>query len=180
MTRCSFPYRRICVIGTTGSGKSALAKRIACRLDLAYIELDALHWESGWTEVPPDIFRQRVEGVTSSPAWVVDGNYHAVRDITWQRAEAVVWLDYPFSVILWRLWWRTWKRAVTHEVLWNGNRESLWLHFFTKDSLFLWMFQTYHLRKREYPLLIAMPEHAHLKIIHLTSPAQTGKWIDTL
>jgi hypothetical protein len=55
-------HRRIVVIGATGSGKSSFALRLARSLDVAFVELDALFWESDWTPTPPDIFRARRGG----------------------------------------------------------------------------------------------------------------------
>jgi adenosyl cobinamide kinase/adenosyl cobinamide phosphate guanylyltransferase len=78
-----FPYRRIVVVGTTSSGKSTLAKGLAEKLDVDFIELDALHWEPNWKEAEPEMFRARVEAATRSEVWVVAGNYHVVRDIVW-------------------------------------------------------------------------------------------------
>ena len=52
----SFPYQRIVVIGTTSSGKSTLAARLANRLHMDFIELDALHWEPNWQEAPLEDF----------------------------------------------------------------------------------------------------------------------------
>jgi hypothetical protein len=91
-----FTYKRIVVVGTTSSGKSTLAERLANKLEHDFIELDALHWEPGWKDAPLDVFRERVETATRARAWVVAGNYSSARDIVWSRAEAVVWLDYPF------------------------------------------------------------------------------------
>jgi adenylate kinase family enzyme len=39
---------RVVVVGTSGSGKTVMAKRIATGLDLRFIELDRLHWEPSW------------------------------------------------------------------------------------------------------------------------------------
>jgi adenylate kinase family enzyme len=114
-TMKAFPYRRIVVVGTTGSGKSTLASELARRLALPYVELDALHWGPNWTHCTDEEMRQRADEATREDAWVVDGNYSIVRDLTWPRAEAVVWLDYPLLVILWQLWKRTWKRVLTKE-----------------------------------------------------------------
>ena len=69
------PPHRIVVIGTTGSGKSALATRLARSLGAPFVELDALHWEPAWTAATPEAFRARAEEATRGPAWVVAGNY---------------------------------------------------------------------------------------------------------
>lgn len=173
----NFPYRRIAVVGTTGSGKSTLAETLAQRLNIPHIELDALSWEPNWIEAPREVTRQRIESFTRSEAWVADGNYGFCRDIIWSRLQAVVWLDYPLPVILWQLWWRTWRRVIKKELLWGTNYERLWPQFFSKDSLFLWALQTYKRRKRTYTDLLASPVYAHLKVFRFKSPRETGAWI---
>lgn len=175
-----FPYKRIVVIGVTSSGKSTLADQLAKRFDLLCVDLDALHWEPNWQEAPLEVFRARVEKVMRSERWVIAGNYHVVRDIIWPRAEAVIWLDYPFLMVLWQLTRRTIKRWWTQELLWGTNRESLWSHFkiWSSDSLFHWLFKTYWRRKREIPLVLALPEHQHLKLIHLKHPKETNVWLE--
>jgi adenylate kinase family enzyme len=106
----TFLYKRIVIIGSTSSGKSTLAERLANRFDLNYIDLDALHWEPNWTEAPLDVFRERVLSATQAPGWVVAGNYHIVRDLIWPKAEAVIWLDYSHPRIFWQLTRRTFSR----------------------------------------------------------------------
>ncbi len=176
------PYHRLVVVGTTSSGKSTLAKRLAGKLGYDFIELDALHWEPNWTEAPLEVFRQRVETATQAPAWVVAGNYHVVRDIVWPRAEAVIWLDYPFWRVFWQLTRRTFLRWWTQELLWGTNRESLWTHFklWSEESLFHWLVKTYWRRKREIPALLALPEHRRLQLIHFEHPRETEAWLNGL
>jgi len=110
---------------------------------------------------------------------VLAGNYRHVRDIVWPRAEAIVWLDYPLPLVFWRLTVRTVRRAVTREVLWSGNRESLREHLllWSERSLFHWLLETYWRYKREYPRLFALPEHAHIEIIHLRAPREGERWL---
>jgi adenylate kinase family enzyme len=178
----SFPYKRMVVVGTTSSGKSTLAKRLADQFALSFIELDALHWEPNWHEAPDDVFRRRVDETTHAERWVVAGNYHVVRDIIWPRAEAVIWLDYSFPRVFWQLTARTFRRGVLQEEFVNGNREKLWWHFklWSEESLYHWLFKTYWRRKREYPLLFAEPENVHLKIIQLKSPKETNEWLEAV
>jgi adenylate kinase family enzyme len=175
----TFPYRRLVVTGTTSSGKSTLAKRLAEQLQLDFIELDALHWQPNWTPAPLEDFRARVETATRSGSWVVAGNYHVVRDRIWPKAEAVIWLDYSFPVIFWRLLTRTLRRGIMQEELWNGNREKFWWHLklWSEESLFHWLIKTYWRRKREFPILFSQAEHRHLHILRFRSPAETAAWL---
>lgn len=177
-----FNYKRIVVVGTTSSGKSTLANSLADKLGYDFIELDALHWEADWQEAPLEVFRERVETATQAEAWVVAGNYSTARDIVWPKAEAVIWLDYPLPIVFSRLWRRTWQRWWHQEELWNGNRESIWTHFklWSPESLFHWLFRTYWRRKRDYPMLLSLPEHGHLKLIRFDHPDKTDEWLDSL
>ena len=175
----SFPYHRVVVIGTTSSGKSTLAEQLAKRLDLNFIELDALHWEVDWKEASLAEFRERVETATKAKRWIVAGNYSIVRDLVWPRAEAVSWLDYSLGRIFWQLTRRTFSRWWTQELLWGKNREKLWPHFklWSQESLFHWLFKTYWRRKRETPELLALPQHQHLKVMRFQHPNDTEKWM---
>ena len=172
--------QRFVVVGTSGSGKTTTAGQIAQRLGIPHVELDAIHWEPDWTMAPLDVFRERTAQALSGDVWVVDGNYSKVRDIVWSRADTVVWLDYTLPVIMWQLVRRTLRRSLTREELWGGNRESLRIALFSRESILLWALQTYRRRRREYPILLSQPEHAHLAIVHLRSPQNTRTWLSGL
>jgi len=78
--------KRVIVIGSSCSGKTTLARRLAELLGSPHIKLDALHWGPDWSEVPRERFRAALEKRVEGDRWVVDGNYSAVRDIVWERA----------------------------------------------------------------------------------------------
>ncbi len=173
--------RRFVVIGTSGAGKTTVARRVADILHIPHIEFDAYRHGPSWTETPDDVFRAQVSEALRADAWVADGNYFRVaHDVVWPRATTVVWLDYPFHVVMWRLFWRTMRRGILREELWNGNREKLWWHFVTRDSLFLWVLKTHWRRRRTMPEAFALPEHAHLEVVHLRSRKSTTTWLETL
>jgi len=171
--------RRLVVVGTTGAGKSTLAKRLSETLGLNFVELAALYWEPGWRAASVADFRARVVGATAGDDWVVAGNYRQVRDIIWPLADTVVWLDYSLPLLFARLTRRTLRRAITREVLWNGNREDFWPHLklWSEESLYHWLFKTYRQRRRELPILFSRPECAHLTVIRLASPRGTEDWL---
>lgn len=141
--------QRVVVFGTTGSGKSRLAERLAQRTGLRVVELDALFWGPEWQPAPLELFRHRVEREIRDGGWIVVGIYGQVRDLTWKAADTLIWLDLPFPLVMWRLLGRTIRRALTKEDLWGtGNRESLVRSFFSRQSILLWAFKT-HRRNRE-------------------------------
>ncbi|MCJ7738800.1 MAG: adenylate kinase, partial [Anaerolineae bacterium] len=121
----STDFRRVVVVGTTGAGKTTVARFLVDTCGIPHVELDVLYWGPNWTPVPPDIFRERVARAVAQNAWVVDGNYSVVRQLIWQRADTVIWLDYRFLTILRQLISRTFRRIFRREVLWSGNQESL-------------------------------------------------------
>ena len=143
--------QRINVIGTSGSGKTTYAQRVAERLDIPHIELDALHWGPNWTEAPLEEFRTEVSNAVAGETWSLDGNYGKVRDIVWKRADTVVWLDFSLFVVMIRVIFRTFKRGLLRERLWRDNRENLFRGLFTKESIIWWAISTYKRRKRDYP-----------------------------
>jgi adenylate kinase family enzyme len=172
--------RRIVVVGTSCSGKSTLAKNIAGALSMTHIELDSLFWLENWTEASNEVFFERVASATKASSWVVDGNYRKVRDLVWSQANMLIWLDYSFPIVFARALHRTLRRSITRESLWSGNKESLRKAFFSRDSILLWVLQSYGRHKREYPKLLAQPEYAHLKVLHFRNPAETESYLSHL
>ncbi len=171
---------RILVIGTTGSGKTTLARALSRRLAVPHVELDALTWEANWQNAPPEVFRARVAAAVSAPGWVTDGGYSAVRDLTWGGATLLVWLDYPFPLVFTRLVRRTLRRIVTREALWNGNRERFATQFFTRDSLLLWAFQSHWRHRRTWAERLSGGEYPHLVIHRFLSPRETTRWLASI
>jgi adenylate kinase family enzyme len=171
---------RIVVVGTSGSGKTTTARRIAKILAIPHIELDAIHWGPNWTSVETPVLRERVREAVTADRWVLDGNYKDVRNIVWERATTVVWLNYPFWLVMWRIVSRTFVRSLRREELWNGNRENFRQSFFSRNSVIVWAFNTYHRRRNEYPILFQQPEYAHLNVIVHRAPKETDRWLRDL
>ena len=118
------PYRpqRVIVSGTSGSGKSTVARRIAETIGVPYTELDSLFHGPGWTARPT--FEAEVDRFTQAPAWATEWQYTQVRPRLAERADLMVWLDLPRWLVMYRVTRRTLTRRLRRQQLWNGNREG--------------------------------------------------------
>jgi len=171
---------RISVIGTSGSGKTTFANELAGILRIPHVELDVLYWEAGWEPAPRDVFRSRVREAVGADRWVVDGNYStSARDLVWERADTIVWLDFSFAVTLGRVLRRTLYRLVTGEECCNGNRERLGTAL-SRDSVIMWTLQSYKRHRVEYPFLLAVQEQQGAQTVRLHSPGEADRWLARL
>jgi len=166
--------RRVAVIASaSGCGKTTFGRALASALDVPFVELDAIHWQAGWTELDAGELRRRVEPVVARDAWVIDGSYRGkLGDLVLEAADTVVWLDLPRRIWLPRLVRRTLRRALTREELWNGNRESLRNALVGFDSLFRYALANERPRRHRYPR-----ELARYRVARLRSPAEVEAFL---
>lgn len=143
--------RRVLVVGSSGSGKTTTARRIAAEIGARHIELDALHWGPDWTAATAEEMHQRVQAAIRPEAWVVDGNYRSkIGTLVWDRADTVIWVNPSRPVAVWRALSRTCRRIVSRQELWNGNRES-WpaLMFWRGEESIIWLAWALYPRTRD-------------------------------
>ena len=171
--------RRVAVVGTSGSGKTAFARALAARLAVPHLELDAMFWQPGWQQPDPEVFRSKVDVATSGEGWVADGNYSRVRDLLFSRVDTVVWLDLPLRTCLWRVIRRTLDRARRRELLWGTNREGL-RSVVGRDSLVWWVLTTHGRRRRQNTALFADPAYANVRRLRFTSNRAATAWLASL
>lgn len=86
-----------------------------------------MHHGPNWESCGPDVLRERVIAATEGDGWVTDSTYHSMLgDLVVDRAEHLVWLDLPVTLVMWRLLRRTYVRRRDRIELWNGNVEPGW------------------------------------------------------
>ena len=166
--------QRVAIVATaSGCGKTTVGRSLAAILGAPFVELDAIHWQAGWRELDADELRRRVAPLVARDAWVIDGSYRGkLGDLVLEAADTVVWLDLPRRVWLPRLVVRTLRRVVLREVLWNGNRESLWNALVGFDSLFRYALANERPRRHRYPR-----ELARYRVARLRSPAEVEAFL---
>jgi len=168
--------KRVSVIATASScGKTTVGRRLAERLGVPFVELDALHHGPNWTEASAEELRAKVEPILATDAWVIDGGYQGkIGTIVQDAADTIVWLDLPRRVWLPRLIRRTTLRVVRREELWNGNRESLRTALWGRNGLILFSLRQVRRRRGEYPARFATRN-----LVRLRSQKEVERWLAT-
>lgn len=135
------PPWRILVVGTSCSGKTTLGRQLANHIQLPYIDLDDLHWLPNWKERSAEAFRADLEAfVYGHEQWIISGNYTSrTRNITWQNATHIIWLNYSLPTLVWSYLKRTSHRIITQTPVCNGNYESIYNTFFADEPLLPWI-----------------------------------------
>lgn len=165
---------RVLVAGTSGSGKTTLSGRIAAVAGVAHIEIDALYHGPNW--VPRDSFMLDVAAFVAQPAWVTEWQYGEARPLLLRRADLLVWLDLPVTVVMRRVVRRTVHRRLNRTVLWNGNLEPPLSTFFTdRDHVVRWAFRTRHESAERVAAAAASRED--LSVVRLRSQHDADRWL---
>lgn len=176
--------RRISVVGTSGSGKSWVATKVSSKLDLPYLELDALRHLPGWQPLPDAEFLDQVSRFIEQDGWVVDGNYFSVvtGPAIWPAAETVIWVDPSRASVMWQVIWRTLKRVLLRQELWNGNREKVrdLLPWDPQKSIIRWSWTSYGVVRERYEAAMGNKRWQHLEFVRLRSQDEIDRFLDDL
>ena len=174
-------YKRINIIGTSGCGKTTMAKKLAKLLNYEYIEMDRIFWGPNWQESDYDSFFKKLGKELKKEKWVLDGNYTKSIPLKWKYTDLVIWLDYSFLRNFFQSFTRAIKRLITREVLWSssGNKETL-KSFFSKESIVLHMVKKYRVHQKRYNLYIKDNNFSHIKFIKLKNPKQVKGFLNNL
>jgi adenylate kinase family enzyme len=159
---------RVLIIGPCGSGKSTLARELAPRLGLPLVHMDQLGWQAGWVETGKAELNARLADAVAKDSWLIEGNYGSTLLPRLERADTVIYLDFPIRLCLWRLI----RRIVTL----NGQSrpdmpEGCPERF---DAAFFWYVMNWNTGPR-------VRTEAHIapfadKVIRLRSPAALAQW----
>ena len=172
---------RICVVGTSGAGKTYVAEALARILDIPYVCNDAIIWRPGWQATPRDEVYARVEEALGAEAWTFDGNLGASPEdqLALSRCDTLVWLDLP----RWQVWSsmirRTIGRAWTKEPLWHGNVES-WRMMLSRDSIILWSLRSFARQRLRYGAIFRDPGYAGKTRVRVDSRRAVNEWLVAL
>lgn len=151
-------YKRIAVIGCSGSGKSTFSKALSARTGIPAVHLDAHWWLPGWQNTAKDEFDKWQRAAVLEESWIFDGNFSRTLEIRFERADMVIDFQIPrrqclFGVISRRIRYR----GKTRSDMGQGCREQIDLEFLR----FVWTFNKKELPKNQ-ELIGKYPKMKHV------------------
>ena len=161
--------KRILVIGCPGAGKSTFARALRDRTGLPLWYLDQIWHRPDRTTVSRAEFDAQLTGLLRGDAWIIDGNYLRTLPRRLERCDAVLFLDYPRRLCLFRALRRILRwRGRTRPDMAEGCPERL-------DPAFIRWIWDFHRtqRPRVLELLDGWKGEAHI----FRSPAQCAAFL---
>jgi len=157
---------KLWIIGCPGSGKTTLGKYLSHHFNIDCTELDALYWKANWQRASKKEMRSNTLKAIDTDSWIVIGQYDQVEDIILERADTIILIDLPLSVLLWRVLRRSIICGIKQTELWNGNHESLG-RLFTVDSMPFYLLRIYKKqRQKNIKLIDAFKHRSLVRIFH--------------
>ncbi|KKI90554.1 DNA topology modulation protein FlaR [Bacillus sp. SA1-12] len=140
--------KRIHIIGSVGSGKTTLAKRISSMLDIPFYELDNVVWirnHNGDIRRSEQEREEYLNSIIQSNIWIIEGvhNEEWVAN-SFHHADLIIFLDTKYSIRTYRIIKRFLKQKLQLE---KSNYKPTFRMFF---SMFKWNRQFEEVGKRNF------------------------------
>jgi adenylate kinase family enzyme len=165
---------RILVAGSSGAGKTTLARAVGRILDIEHVEIDSLFHGPGW--IPRPEFENDVRRLVARPTWVSEWQYAVVKTLLADRADLIVWLDLPRRTVMRQITARTIRRRLRGQELWNGNHEPPLRAILTDpERVIRWAWTTYP--KTASAIGEVERRRPELPIVRLGTRAEADRWL---
>jgi len=164
--------KKIILIGSGGSGKSYIAKKIAQITNYPLYHLDNEFWKPDWIMATKEEKIKRHEELFDGETWIIDGNYNSTLEIRFAAADLVVFLDVNRIVCILSAARRAGKKRSD---LPDYLTESKWFSKeFAQFAKWQWNYPKYDRPK----ILALRDKYPEKKFLHIKSRDEANKLLD--
>ena len=93
-------FERVLIVGPGGSGKSTMSRELRDILNLPLFHLDNIFWKEDKTHISREEFDARLEVILQGDKWIIEGDYSRTYKVRIEKADTVIFLDYPLDICL--------------------------------------------------------------------------------
>lgn len=90
-----FDYKKIIVIGCSGSGKTTFSRQLHDIIGIPVFHLDYYNFNDYGSSIDREDFIKIQNNIMSSENWIIDGNYFGTLELRISRADLVFFFDMP-------------------------------------------------------------------------------------
>jgi len=108
---------KICIIGTIGSGKSYLAKKLSQEFKIKHYCLDNIYWAKKYSKKRNIESRiKELKKVVKNKKWIIEGVFFSWTEDVFKKADIVIWLDLEHKFLRRNLLKRYFKKKFKGEL----------------------------------------------------------------
>ncbi|WP_053985072.1 P-loop NTPase family protein [Niameybacter massiliensis] len=162
-------YKHIIIVGSPGSGKSYLSKKIAEAIGYPLIHLDKEYWRPNWVKTPRNEWVEKQHKMVTGDKWIIDGNYDRTLEMRFEAADVIIDLNINHYLCMWSAIKRLGKQRsdLPNDCIEKVDKEFI-------DFLkFIWKFPQTG-RKNIQRLKTKYPDKVY---VELTSRKKVNQWI---
>ncbi|WP_052495450.1 hypothetical protein, partial [Staphylococcus gallinarum] len=108
--------KRIIIIGSPGSGKTFLSKKLNKKFKYPLYHLDDIYWKEDWVSIPDNVFQSKILDILKKDEFIIDGNYGDSIYLRAEKADTIIIMKTPLYLCLFRIL----KRTIQNK-LYNGK-----------------------------------------------------------
>lgn len=169
--------KRVVILGSAGAGKSTFTEELAAIIGASNIDRDRL-WNDQVPMESPD-YRAAVEKAISAEKWVFDGMPYHVEDLVFPKADTVVGLDYPKTVVMSRVIRRSLKQSLLRRQV-GVHSPGSFRDWRKAEHPVRWAWSTHLERQQQMRDWSKRQETSHIDWVLLKSPRQARLWLEQL
>lgn len=174
MSPCVSLGDEILIVGPSGAGRSTLARSLTERLSLPYSATSWIRWSTDPRFSGPTYLDRQVDAILNQAAWIMDGDHSDRQVELWRDADVILWLDYSFQHVLWRMTRRNLGWWISGTVIAGGQQMSL------RQALrgILEAARSYGPTRQRIALRLREPERP--RVMRFARPTDTLQWLGLL
>ena len=92
--------KKIIVIGSPGSGKSTLSRKLKDKFNLPLYYLDMIYHKPDKTTISNEEFDEKLNQILEKEEWIIDGNYARTLEKRIQACDTILFLDYTVDICI--------------------------------------------------------------------------------